>query len=141
MRLLFAVFGLLLVPSIAAAQPPAAPAPSNPLTIPAPPEVTDPMLAPVPPPKRVLSSWDEALGLLRARSTDLRLALDAVRQAEAATRIALAQYLPTINGARSFNHHLITRNSFAIASGRIVSSTAPPQDVWNGSLQAQQALV
>ena len=54
------------------------------------------MLAPVPPPKRVLSSWQEALTYLRARSTDLKIALDQVLQAEAQTRIALAQYLPSI---------------------------------------------
>ncbi len=84
-----------------AAQPPPAGSPaatSAMITVPPPPAVDDPMLGPVPPPTRMLGSWQQAMELLRARSTDLRIALDQVLQAEAQTRIALAQYLPTITG-------------------------------------------
>src|SRR3974390_3844548 len=97
---------LLFASSTAFAQanaaPPTGPSPtpsptSNLLMIPPPPPVSDPMLAPVPPPKRVVATWQEALGYLRARSTDLRIALDQVLQAEAQTRIALAAYLPQLN--------------------------------------------
>jgi outer membrane protein TolC len=79
------------------------------VAVPPPPEVTDPMLAPVPPAPRILASWQEAMSLLRARSTDLRLALDAVLQAEAQTRIALAQYLPTITASGGYAHNFITK--------------------------------
>src|SRR5579871_5550379 len=76
-------------PPPAAPLGPAAGAPSaNQVTVPPPPEVSDPMLAPAPQPPRVLASWQEAVSLLRARSTDLKIALDQVLQAEAQTRIA-----------------------------------------------------
>src|ERR1700678_3630513 len=78
--------------------PAAVPAPGASLTLPPALQIDDPMLVPVPPPKRVLTSWQEAVSMLRARSTDLRIALDQVLQAEAATRVALAQYLPSIIG-------------------------------------------
>ena len=53
------------------------------------------MLAPVPPAQaRARPRGQEAVTYLRARSTDLKIALDQVLQAEAQTRIALAQYLP-----------------------------------------------
>src|SRR5580704_12096309 len=98
------------VPSVAAPVGPPAGSPSAaPVVVPPPPEVNDPMLAPVPQPPRVLGSWREAVALLRARSTDLKMAVDQVLEAEAQTRIALAQYLPTINGQGSYNHQLITR--------------------------------
>jgi multidrug efflux system outer membrane protein len=69
--------------------------------------VSDPMLTPVPPPKRLLASWDEAINMLKSRSTDLKQSLDAVLQAEAATRIALAAYLPQINAAGTLTNQFI----------------------------------
>jgi outer membrane protein TolC len=87
------------------------------------------MLQPVPPPKRTLSSWDEAIALLRDRSTDLRLAFDALRQAEAQSRIALAQYLPTINATGTYTHQF----------GKI--SPLNSQDAANGNIQAQQEII
>ncbi|MGH7438577.1 MAG: TolC family protein [Polyangiaceae bacterium] len=87
------------------------------------------MLQPVPPPKRVLGSWDEAIGLLRDRSTDLRLVFDALRQAEAATRIALAQYLPSINATGTFTHQFQK------------TSLLTSQDVTTGNIQAQQEVI
>jgi outer membrane protein TolC len=137
--------GLVVLPASAAAQtasPP--PAPQNPLAIPAPPEVSDPMLQPVPPPKRVLASWDEAMGYMRARSTDLKIALDAVLQAEALTRIALAQYLPTINATGAYTHQLLTKTNtvaFNIPGVPPSTSTVPAPDVASGNLQAQQEVL
>ena len=105
---------VLATPSGAWAQGAAAP------NVPEPPSVTDPMLGPVPPPKRVLQSWEEAVGYLRGRSTNLRIAVDQVLQAEAQTGAALAQYLPSLAGCSggsavngcangSYTHQLITR--------------------------------
>jgi len=45
-----------------------------------------------------VKSWDEALGLLRRRSTDLRTALAQVEAAAGQARIALAALLPTVTG-------------------------------------------
>jgi multidrug efflux system outer membrane protein len=109
---------LLLAPLPALAQQPAqpplpsgAPPTSGPLALPPPPEVSDPMLTPVPPPKRVLSSWQEAIADLRARSTDLRISLDQVLQAEAQSRIALAAYLPSINATGVATHNILTKTN------------------------------
>ena len=97
------------IPPVTAPLGPAAGAPSAaPVTVPPPPEVNDPMLTPVPQPPRLIGSWQEAISLLRARSTDLKTSVDEVLQAEAQTRIALAQYLPTITGQGSYLHNLIT---------------------------------
>ena len=114
MRKSWVLVALLVLPGFAQAQPnPQTPqagagSPSGALALPPPPAVDDPMLAPVPPPKRVLASWSQAVEYLRSRSTDLKIALDQVLQAEAQTRIALAQYLPWINannaGGGTYTH-------------------------------------
>jgi outer membrane protein TolC len=143
MRRTLLVAILVALPARAWAQPGGA-TPPNPLTIPSPPEVSDPMLQPVPPPRRLLSSWDEAVGYLRARSTDLKQALDAVRQAEALTRIALAQYLPTVNATGTYQHQLIVNHQTSIAAGSnglVTTSTIPPMDVESGTIQVQQDVI
>jgi outer membrane protein, multidrug efflux system len=154
---------LLLAPLLASAQafgqtsaspqptaPLAAPSASSSaaLTVPPPPQVDDPMLAPVAPPKRLLTSWQEAVTLLRARSTDLKIALDQVLQAEAATRIALAQYLPSIVGNGVYTHQLITKapsgalGGFVFgAGGFLTSSRIPTPDSAVGQIQVQQDII
>jgi outer membrane protein, multidrug efflux system len=119
--------------------PPTAPPlpPAAALTVPAPPTVSDAMLGPVPPPKRVLSSWAEAVTYLHARSTDLKIALDQVLQAEAATRIALAQYLPSLQSTGVMTHQLLTSSGIYLSSGSASSSTT----TYSGNLQLQQTLV
>jgi outer membrane protein TolC len=120
--------------------PPAAPAPM----LPPPPPVEDPMLAPVPPAKNALASWDQAIAYLRARSTDLRIALDQVMQAESQTRIALAAYLPTITGSLQYTHNLITNpSSGPVFSGQSFSSGSrvPFADDYQGGVQLQQTLL
>jgi outer membrane protein TolC len=135
-------------PPPAAPLGPAAGAPSaNPVVVPPPPDVSDPMLAPVPEPPRVLASWHEAVSLLRARSTDLKTAVDQVLQAEAQTRIALAQYLPTINGQGSYLHQLITNPvtgglSINAATGTAVATTRVPTPlITTGSVQLTQDII
>jgi outer membrane protein TolC len=104
------------------------------------------MLAPVPPPKRVVASWQEALTYLRRRSTDLKIALDQVLQAEAQTRMALAAYLPSITGTGTYTHQFLT--SSAGSSGQAITTSGfvntprlPVPDTWNGNVQIQQALI
>jgi multidrug efflux system outer membrane protein len=137
---------LLLLPVPALAQqgrppvaPPPLPAPAPPtlLTVPAAPSVSDPMLAPVPMPKRVLSSWPEAVTYLRARSTDLKVALDQVLQAEAQTRIALAQYLPSLTSTGVMSHQFLTSSGFYFSSGGASAATT----TFSGNLQLQQTLI
>jgi multidrug efflux system outer membrane protein len=135
-------------PEKPSAGPAASPAPAgtaaNVLAIPPPPPVTDPMLAPVRPPTRVLSSWQQALQYLRARSTDLRMAVDQVLQAEAQTRIALAQYLPSIGASATQTHQLITRssNALVVTGNAIVSSSRQPvPDVTSEGIQLTQDVI
>src|SRR5262245_51488375 len=63
--------------------PPQAPAQAAPAQLPPEPEVTDPMLEPVPRPKVEVGTWQQALQLIKARSTDLRIAADEIARAEA----------------------------------------------------------
>jgi outer membrane protein, multidrug efflux system len=127
----------------ALAQPPPQPGAGTAMTpLPPPPVVSDPMLAPVPPPKRVLSSWQEAITYLRARSTDLRIAIDQVLQAESQTRIALAAYLPTITGAGTYTHNLLTNALVTSIPGATpLTQRVPLPDTVNGNIQLQQALI
>jgi multidrug efflux system outer membrane protein len=143
------VFGQT-TPRVARSTPASAPA-STPtstaglLTVPAPPPVDDPMLVPVPPPKRMLASWNEAIESLRSRSTDLRIVLDQVLQAEALTRVALAQYLPTITATGLYTHQLITRKGTGpqLNGAQIIttSTEVPIPDALSGNVQLQQDVI
>lgn len=83
------------------------------------PDVNDPMLDPVARPRVEISTWEEALQNLRARSTDLRMAAQEIVRAEAQSRVALAGALTSINGTGSYTHNLITNDipQFAPGSG------------------------
>src|ERR1019366_6887367 len=129
---------------------PAAGSPSAaPVAVPPPPDVSDPMLAPVPIPKRVLRSWKEAVDLLRSRSTDRRIAVDQVLQAEAQTRIALAQYLPLIVGNGAYSHQIITNPSLGTGltgftlgtNGLVQSNRVPNPNSFSGSIQLSQDII
>jgi outer membrane protein TolC len=96
------------------------------------------MLTPVPAPRRILSSWAEAVAYLRARSTDLKIALDQVLQAEAQTRIALAQYLPSLQSTGLVSHQFLTGSSAVFISG---SGASTSTTTYSGNLQLQQTLI
>jgi outer membrane protein TolC len=113
------------------------------------------MLTPVPPPRRVLSSWREALEYLRARSTNLKVALDQVVQAEAQTMLAFAQYMPWVGGCSGgsnplggcvnggFTHQLLTRQTQGQNANSQVnqSATLPVPNVLTGSATLSQDLI
>ncbi|MGH7296721.1 MAG: TolC family protein, partial [Polyangiaceae bacterium] len=66
-------------------------------------------------------------------------------QAEAQTRIALAQYLPTVQATGQYVHQIITNQvssglSFS-GSGLVSSSTVPTPNPVSGNLQVQQTLL
>ncbi|HEX3772079.1 MAG TPA: TolC family protein [Polyangiaceae bacterium] len=129
-----------------AAGPPAGSPSAAVVTVPPPPDVSDPLLAPVPAPRRILKSWRDAVDLLRSRSTDLRQAVDQVLQAEAQTRIALAQYLPLINGQGSYSHQIITNPSAnggisLGTNGLVTSNRVPNPNSFNGSIQVTQDII
>jgi len=66
------------------------------------------MLQPVACPKIEIATWEEALKHVRARSTDLRVALGEVERAEGLSRVALAGALTTVNGSATYTHNFIS---------------------------------
>lgn len=115
--------------------------------LPPPPAVDDPMLAPVARAKTEISTWEEALTHVRARSTDLRIAADTVLRAEAQQRVALAGTLPSLTGQAAYTHNLITNETpvpVGVGPGlnlitRQIQSPFP--DAVTGQLVASQPLL
>jgi outer membrane protein TolC len=145
------------VPQLAPTMPLPQPAPTSValnLPEPPPPKVDDPMLAPMAPAPRVVSSWQDALSMLNARSLDLRNAYDQIKSAEAMSRIALAATLPTLTGTGVATHQFITNTVPASegasttacqSTGGMVAcsngSTVPTPNYLNGALTLTQPLL
>ncbi|WP_375770468.1 TolC family protein [Archangium gephyra] len=81
------------------------------------PQVSDPLLEPVAPAAVQVGSWDEALALLRQRSTNLRIALARVESAAGQRRVALAGLLPTVNGSASVQYNVLDPSSTPFLGG------------------------
>jgi outer membrane protein TolC len=160
----FAFAAAVLVARITSAQSPsptpAPPAPPSsgeaaaPSPAPAefrPPEVEDRWLAPVPAATLVLSSWTDALAHMRARSTDLKIALLEVVRAEGQARAALAAALPTITGTANATRNLLRSEVtswdvsplFASPPGQPVQSTTriPSATTYGGTFTLTQPLL
>lgn len=125
------------------AQPGTTPTTATPVgQLPPPPDVNDPMLDPVARPKVEISTWEEALKHLRARSTDLRIAAQEVVRAEGQSRVALAGALTSINGTGSYTHNMITNTIPVAVSGsngtRFTFIDTPFPDFINGGLSLSQ---
>src|SRR5262245_57494891 len=103
-----APIAILTLLSLTARAQPAAP-PTGTFSAPSPTtlQIDDPMLTPIPGPTHALSSWAQAMAMVRARSTDLRLAIDEVRRAEALSREALAGALPILTATGTATRNMI----------------------------------
>lgn len=137
-------------PSSASRPAPAPSAPSAPAEsprasaaqLPAEPEVSDAMLTPVARPRVEVSNWEEALRHVRARSTDLRIAAEDVARAEAASRIALANALTTVNGQVAYTHNLITNETLQFVTGGTTKPVSTPfPDFLTASITAVQPIL
>ncbi len=131
---------LLALPALARADEPAPPPP------PTAPDVNDKMLATVPSARVNIRSWDEALQHIRARSTDMRIAMQEVARAEAQSRVALAGALPSLNGTVAYTHNLITNEGAqftGVSAGQanIRPVRVPFPDFATGSLQLVQPVL
>jgi len=100
------------------------------------PEVDDPMLRPVPPAKHRLASWQQALRLVRAQTSSLRISAAQVEQAAAQSRLALAQALPTLTGTAGIQRHLLLGEGWKQTAAGLDRGTVPdPATTWNAGLQ------
>jgi multidrug efflux system outer membrane protein len=106
-------------PGTAAPAPSAVPLPDSPPPV----VVDDPMLTPVPPPLHVITTWEDATRMMRARSTDLRRAHDDVLKAEADSRTALGAVLPTLSATGTASHTILPTAS---SGGGSVIDTGTP---------------
>ncbi|AEI63945.1 HAE1 family efflux transporter outer membrane efflux protein [Corallococcus macrosporus] len=103
----------------AGVEPPAARAPALSQETPEPPQfpVSDPLLEPVAPAARQVATWEEAVQLLRQRSTRLYTALAQVEAAAGAQRIALAALLPTLTGTVSVQYNVLNPDATPLLGG------------------------
>ncbi|WP_407667230.1 TolC family protein [Myxococcus qinghaiensis] len=97
----------VLLLAFVAASTPAAPNPPVASPVPFQPKVEDAMLAPVPPAPQQVSTWEQALTLVRERSTNLRSAEAGVQRAEGRWRQALATLLPNARAQASATHDFL----------------------------------
>lgn len=116
----------------------------DPAVLPPPgPPIDDPMLAPVPPAPRAVAGWDDALGDVRARSTDLHIAYARVTQAEGGARVALAAMLPSISGSLTGSHQFLTKSARSIdpVSGNVTVTTTPTENALSAGASVSVSLV
>ncbi|WP_426753573.1 TolC family protein [Myxococcus sp. Y35] len=97
----------VILMALVAASTLAEPSSSIPAPVPFQPKVEDAMLTPVPPAQRQVTTWQEALALLRERSTDLRSAEAGVERAAGRSRQALAALLPNARMSASMGVDLL----------------------------------
>jgi outer membrane protein TolC len=99
------------------------------------PEVNDAMLAPVETPTQILSTWQQALALVRSRSTSIASAQSRVVEAQARSRQALSSSLPELSGNGSVRRSLLFGTAF---DG---SRQPSPATVWNAGVSLRQSIL
>lgn len=119
---------LLPVLAIAASAAAAPPQQEAPEPVPAPSrfesKIDDPMLAPLPPAHARVDSWEDALAMLRERSTDLRVSEASVQQAEGRWRQALGVLLPNASLNAGVAVDVLNPGSPVIVGGGSIGSIA-----------------
>jgi outer membrane protein TolC len=96
------------------------------------------MLEPIDPAPHIIPTWQEALAMLRARSTDLRIALDEIERSQGQWRQALAASLPTLTGTANLTGNLLRGEAFDPYTQR--QSTFPDAVTYGGSATLVQPL-
>lgn len=122
-----------------AAGPEALPMPT--VNLPPPPKVDDPDLTPLPPARRTVTSWSEITSYLRARSVDLRVALNEVGRAEAQRNESIGGLLGTITPSLTYTHNFLTSTTNVVGQNGIETTTSPTPDVLTGGVQASLPLI
>ncbi len=131
-----ALVGLVLfLPATASAQTQPLPNVEG-VNLPPPPTVDDPDLRPLPPAKHTVSSWAEIASYLRAKSADLRIAIDEVGRAEAQRRVAWAGVLGTLSAQGTYTHNFFTVPSLQFNGTTTTTVSYPTPDFVTGGLNA-----
>jgi multidrug efflux system outer membrane protein len=99
------------------------------------PDVNDPMLTPVETPGQVLSNWQQALVLVRTRSTSVATAQSRVAEAQARSRQALSSVLPNITANGAVRRSLLFGTDPQL--GRVPASST----IWTAGVSLRQSLV
>jgi len=102
------------------------------------PEVNDPMLIPIEAAPQVLGTWQQALGLVRSRSTTVAIAQSRVVGAQARARQALANTLPNLSGNALAQRSLL----FGTSSRQGANERSPTSSMlWTAGVQFSQTLL
>jgi multidrug efflux system outer membrane protein len=99
------------------------------------PDVSDPMLTPVEEPAQVLSNWQQALVLVRTRSTSVAAAHSRVAEAQARSRQALSSVLPNVTGNGAVRRSLLFGTDPQL--GRVPASAT----IWTAGVSVRQSLI
>lgn len=100
------------------------------------------MLEPIERPARVLSGWEQALALVRGRSTTIAAARARIIEANARSRQALSNSLPNITGNGSVNRNLLFATGAALTAQNVQTNIRVPfpATVWNAGVSLRQPL-
>jgi outer membrane protein TolC len=123
----------------AAAPDSAQPGPATPKL----PEISDPMLEPVTPPPDILQSWQQALRMVRSRSTSLASSLKQVELASAQARAAVVRLYPKLTATGTVQQHLLLGKGMNITDDGVDTNVDIPDPslLWNGKISLRQPLL
>ncbi len=104
------------------------------------PNVSDPMLDPIELPAQVLGSWQQALALMRSRSTSIATARAQIAEADARSRQTLSSSLPTLSGNGSVTRNLLfATGTTTLTQGGVAEVRLPyPATTWNAGVSFRQ---
>jgi outer membrane protein TolC len=105
------------------------------------PNVEDAMLTPVPPASRLVKTWDEALALVRERSTDLRSAEAGVQRAGGRWRQALSALLPNARAQAGVAHDLLNSDTPSVTPGTAGDGRTPTSPLGTVTATLTQSVV
>lgn len=100
------------------------------------------MLVPPPSAAHVLSTWQEAVQLVRAQSTTLKTARARIIQARGQANITLSPALPTLTATGSVSDNLIRGTSYRLLNNEVVQVSAPyPAEIWSAALNLRVPVI
>jgi outer membrane protein, multidrug efflux system len=107
------------------------------------PEVTDPMLQPPAAAARQVHTWQEAIALVRARSTNLATARAQFDAAAARSDGSRSNLLPTASAVGQVNRALLFATGLNLRGDVLEANVRipDPATIWTGSLNVQQRIL